>query len=84
MTRSTCGTCCTASASGPASTSASTRTACGTRSPSSWSAPACRSATISKLLGHSSIAVTSRYLDHLTNAAAIEALEAVELPALSV
>ena len=35
---------------------------------------------ISKLLGHSSIAVTSRYLDHLSNAAAIEALEAVELP----
>jgi site-specific recombinase XerD len=39
---------------------------------------------ISKLLGHSSIAVTSRYLDHLSNAAAIEALEAVELPALNV
>jgi hypothetical protein len=45
---------------------------------------------ISKLLGHSSIAVTSRYLDHLSNAAAIEiaaaieALEAVELPALDV
>jgi integrase/recombinase XerD len=31
---------------------------------------------ISKLLGHSSISVTSRYLDHLSNAAAIE------LPAL--
>jgi integrase len=31
-----------------------------------------------------SIAVTSRYLDHLSNAAAIEALEAVELPALDV
>ena len=39
---------------------------------------------ISKLLGQSSIAVTSRYLDHLSNAAAIEALEAVELPALDV
>ena len=39
---------------------------------------------ISKLLGHSSIAVTSRYLDHLSNAEAIEALEAVELPALDV
>jgi integrase/recombinase XerD len=39
---------------------------------------------ISRLLGHSSIAVTSRYLDHLSNAAAIEALEAVELPALDV
>lgn len=39
---------------------------------------------ISELLGHSSIAVTSRYLDHLSNAAAVEALEAVELPALSV
>lgn len=36
--------------------------------------------TISKLLGHSSIAVTSRYLDHLTNAAAVSVLEAVDLP----
>jgi len=39
---------------------------------------------ISKLLRHSSIAVTSRYLDHLSNAAAIEALEVVELPSLYV
>jgi integrase/recombinase XerD len=39
---------------------------------------------ISKLLGHSSIAVTSRYLDHLSNAQAISALEAVELPELDV
>ena len=38
--------------------------------------------TISKLLGHSSIAVTARYLDHLTNGEAIEALEALDLPAL--
>lgn len=38
--------------------------------------------TISKLLGHSSVAVTARYLDHLTNHQAIAALEAVELPAL--
>jgi site-specific recombinase XerD len=38
--------------------------------------------TISKLLGHSSIAVTSRYLDHLSNAGAIDALKAVELPPL--
>jgi integrase/recombinase XerD len=37
---------------------------------------------ISKLLGHSSIAVTARYLDHLTNAQAVEALEQTELPAL--
>jgi hypothetical protein len=36
-----------------------------------------------KLLGHSSTAVTSRYLDHLTNAQAVTALEAVELPGLS-
>ena len=36
--------------------------------------------TISKLLGHSSIAVTARYLDHLTNAGAIEALEGLDLP----
>lgn len=35
---------------------------------------------ISKLLGHSSIAVTNRYLDHLSNAQAVAALEAVELP----
>jgi site-specific recombinase XerD len=38
--------------------------------------------TISKLLGHSSIAVTSRYLDHLTNGQAVEALRNVELPPL--
>jgi integrase len=38
--------------------------------------------TISKLLGHSSIAVTHRYLDHLTNGQAVEALSALELPAL--
>lgn len=38
--------------------------------------------TISKLLGHSSIAVTSRYLDHLTNDAAVAALAAVDLPGL--
>jgi integrase/recombinase XerD len=39
---------------------------------------------ISKLLGHSSVAVTARYLDHLTNAQAVSALEAVELPELEV
>jgi site-specific recombinase XerD len=38
--------------------------------------------TISKLLGHSSIAVTARYLDHLTNGQAVDALAAVELPEL--
>ena len=37
---------------------------------------------ISKLLGHSSIAVTSRYLDHLTNAQAVTVLEGVNLPGL--
>ena len=37
---------------------------------------------ISALLGHSSIAVTARYLNHLSNNQAIEALEAVELPGL--
>jgi integrase len=37
---------------------------------------------ISKLLGHSSVAVTSRYLDHLTNHQAVSALEAVTLPPL--
>ena len=35
---------------------------------------------ISKLLGHSSVAVTARYLDHLTNAQAVEALQDVDLP----
>jgi integrase/recombinase XerD len=39
-------------------------------------------AAISKLLGHSSIAVTARYLDHLTNDEAGKALERIELPAL--
>ena len=38
--------------------------------------------TISKLLGHSSIAVTARYLDHLTNGQAIKALAAIDLPPL--
>jgi site-specific recombinase XerD len=39
---------------------------------------------ISKLLGHSSIAVTNRYLDHLTNDQAVAALEAVARPELAV
>lgn len=38
---------------------------------------------ISKLLGHSSIAVTSRYLDHLSNGEAVTFLEGVELPPLA-
>jgi hypothetical protein len=33
--------------------------------------------------GHSSVAVTARYLDHLTNAQAGSALAAVELPPLA-
>lgn len=37
---------------------------------------------ISKLLGHSSISVTSRYLDHLTNDRAVAALAVVDLPHL--
>jgi site-specific recombinase XerD len=37
---------------------------------------------ISALLGHSSIAVTARYLNHLTNHQAVSALEAVDLPCL--
>lgn len=37
---------------------------------------------ISKLLGHSSVAVTARYLDHLSNYEAGEHLGAIELPAL--
>jgi hypothetical protein len=38
---------------------------------------------ISKLLSHSSVAVTARYLDHLTNAGAVTALESASLPALN-
>ena len=38
---------------------------------------------ISKLLGHSSISITSRYLDHLTNAEAGSALRALALPELA-
>ena len=38
--------------------------------------------TISKLLGHKSIATTARYLDHLTNGQAIKALGAIDLPPL--
>jgi len=37
---------------------------------------------ISDLLGHSSIAVTARYLKHLTNHQAVAVLEAVDLPPL--
>jgi|ERR1022692_3147283 site-specific recombinase XerD len=37
---------------------------------------------ISKLLGHSSVAVTARYLDHLTNGQAVTALESAKLPPL--
>jgi site-specific recombinase XerD len=36
--------------------------------------------TISKLLGHSSVVHTRRYLDHLSNAEAVKALQAVTLP----
>jgi integrase/recombinase XerD len=39
-------------------------------------------ATISKLLGHRSVATTMRYLDHLSNGQAIEALQSIELPPL--
>jgi site-specific recombinase XerD len=38
---------------------------------------------ISKLLGHSSVATTVRYIDHLTNGQAIEALGKIDLPPLS-
>lgn len=40
--------------------------------------------TISKLLGHSSPAVTARYLDHLTNGQAIETLTTTSLPELTI
>ena len=36
--------------------------------------------TISKLLGHSSIAVTNRYLDHLSNAQAVEVTQHLLFP----
>jgi site-specific recombinase XerD len=38
---------------------------------------------ISKLLGRSSIAVTSPHLDHLTNGQAVAALQEIELPRLA-
>jgi site-specific recombinase XerD len=37
---------------------------------------------ISKLLGHSSVSVTARYLDHLSNGQAVAVLEGVTLPSL--
>lgn len=37
---------------------------------------------ISKLLGHGSVPTTAKYLDHLTNGQAVDALQAVNLPAL--
>lgn len=39
--------------------------------------------TISKLLGHSSVAVTNTYLQHLTNREAVAALEDIDLPELA-
>jgi len=41
-------------------------------------------AAISKLLGHSSVAVTARYLDHLTNDEAGKALAIANLPPLDI
>jgi site-specific recombinase XerD len=38
---------------------------------------------ISKLLGHSSIAVTARYLDHISNHEAVTALQGIDFPGLS-
>jgi len=38
---------------------------------------------ISKLLGHSSVAITALYLNHMTSHQAIEALQSVDLPPLS-
>jgi integrase/recombinase XerD len=38
---------------------------------------------VSKLLGHSSVAVTARYLDRLSNAQAVSVLQGIELPALA-
>jgi site-specific recombinase XerD len=38
--------------------------------------------TISKLLGHSNISITARYLDHISNGQAVSALGAANLPAL--
>jgi len=37
---------------------------------------------ISKLLGHSNVPTTARYLDHLTNSQAVNALQGVDLPPL--
>lgn len=39
--------------------------------------------TISKMLGHSSIAITVRYLDHLTNSEAVAALQIADLPPIA-
>ena len=39
--------------------------------------------TISKLLGHHSIATTAHYLDHLTNREAVKALQSIALPSLA-
>jgi integrase/recombinase XerD len=36
--------------------------------------------TISKLLGHSNISITARYLDHISNGQAIESLAVADLP----
>ena len=49
----------------------------------STNSPSLHSSVISKLLGHSSVPTTARYLDHLTNGQAVTALQGVVLPDLA-
>jgi integrase len=72
----------TTPAQGPVSASAFTRTGSGTFAVELEDAGT-PVTVISKLLGHSRVAVTARYLDHLANSQAVTALENTELPPIA-
>ncbi len=67
---------------GPTPTANDSSSPPSTPSTSSATPSSSRQRPGSELLGHSSIAVTSRYLAHLTNGQAISVLESVDLPEL--
>lgn len=64
----------------PGSASGSTRTACGHTFAWGLENPGPPVTVISALPGHSSVAVTARYLNHLTSHQAVTALAAADLP----
>jgi hypothetical protein len=78
----TCAACCAAWPSARASPSACICTGCSTPSPSRSKGAGTPGHHDQQAAGHSSVAVTARYLDHLTNGQAVTALENTDLPSL--